>query len=202
MCEEVFPQKKQINDSAPGPEREPRGIVAFSTTISWVSTEVQTMADLGEAPSAMRTPLYLILSAVGLLMIVGTFLTWASVNVGEGDVAASASGSGMQAGGWGLSALICGAAIVALGIIGYFVNPFSDPEAMFITAIGAAVTVAALLKIGDSQSLFAGEAIFEFHDAGSSAGIGLWLVLLAGLDAFLGGIWILISRPRAEARLS
>lgn len=159
-------------------------------------------AGLDDGPVALRTPLYPIIALDGLLIVIGTFLTWASVDAGQGAEAVSASITGMDAGGWGAAAIVCGVAIFALGILGYFWNPFSDPEAMFIALFGAAAVVGALVKIGDSASLFAGEAIFDYFDASSSAGIGLWLVLIGGLLSLLGAIWILISRPGAQTRLT
>lgn len=167
-----------------------------------VSTEVQTMVDLDGGPVALRTPLYPIVSLFGLLILLGTFLTWTSVDAGEGDAAVSATVTGLEAGGWGAAAIVCGLAIAVLGVLGYFWNPFNDPEAAFITLFGGAALVGSLVKIGDSASLFAGEAIFDYFDASSSAGIGLWLVLLGGLLSMLSGVWILISRPGAQTRLT
>lgn len=184
-----------------------RSVWPLRARLRGVSTDVQTMADqtmadLGDGPVALRTPLYPIIALDGLLIVIGSFLTWASVDAGQGDEAVSASVTGMEAGGWGAAAIVCGIAIFALGILGYFWNPFNDPEAAFIALFGAAVVAGALVKIGDSASLFAGEAIFDYFDASSSAGLGLWLVLLGGLLSLLGAVWILVSRPAAQSRLT
>jgi len=157
------------------------------------------MAGLGDnnGAVAMRTPLYLLISLTGIVMIVATFLPWAGIAGpdGGGDVT---SVSGLDAGGWGLAALITGIAIVALGILGYFWNPFDDPEALFVAIFGALVAIGALLKVLDTGSLF--ELANDFDSVNSGARIGLWLVLLAGADAMLSGLWILYSRPIAERR--
>lgn len=144
----------------------------------------------------MRTPLYLLISLTGVVIIIATFLTWAGVEgPGGSDVSTV---SGIDAGGWGLAALIAGIAIVALGILGYFWNPFDDPEALFITIFGAVVAIGALIKISDAGSLFVLSNDFDGINAGSR--IGLWLVCIAGLDAMVSGLWILYSRPIAERR--
>ncbi len=159
------------------------------------------MANLDDGPIALRTPLYLIVAGFGLIMFIAVFLEWASAAHPETS-ALSLSVSGTNAGGWGLGAIVAGLAILALGILGYLWNPFSDPEAIFIGAISLAVLVGALVKMADTASLFSdSEALFEFFDASTSAGVGLWLVLLTALASFLSAVWILFSRPRAESRL-
>lgn len=158
------------------------------------------MADFDDAPIALRTPLYPIISVFGLLMVVATFLTWASASNPD-DSSISDSVTGLDAGGWGLSALIVGLVIAALGVLGYFWNPFSDPEAMFIAAFAAAALVASIVKIANPNSLFSGEGfIVDYFD--SSPGVGLWIVLLASLAALVSGLWIAFSRPKAQARLT
>lgn len=161
---------------------------------------MQTPTDLddGDAPVALRTPLYPIISAFGLLIVVAAFLPWAGVSAADRSGDATAI-SGLDAGGWGLSAIVVGVAIAVLADVGYFWNPFSDPEAMFLTAFGAATTLAAVLKILDPASLIVGASDFDGPDVG--ARIGLWLVLLGGVATMLGGAWILYSRPKAQARL-
>ena len=145
------------------------------------------------AAVAMRTPLYLIVAALGVLIVIASFLTWSSV--GQATTV-----TGTDAGGWGAAAIIAGLAIAVLGVLGYFWNPFSDPEAMFIAGFGAVTALAALIKILDPASLIVGAS--DFNDPDAAAGIGLWLILLAAVAAVLSGLWILYSRPKAEARIS
>lgn len=153
----------------------------------------------GDDPIALRTPLYPILAALGVLIIIATFLPWASIE-SPTNSSLSESVAGVEAGGWGLSALVIGAVITALGVLGYVWNPFSDPEAAFIALFGALAAVGAIAKIADSSSLFTDESeLAEFLAASPS--IGLWLILLAGLASLAGGLWILFSRPRAQERL-
>ena len=70
---------------------------------------------------------------------------------------------------------------------------------MFIAGFGAVVALAALFKILDAASLFPDAG--DFNGSNVQSRIGLWLVGIAGLDAFLSSLWILFSRPKAEARL-
>ena len=83
---------------------------------------------------ALRTPLYLIMAALGLLIVVATFLPWATVDSVGPDV----SVTGTDAGGWGAAAIIVGLAIAVISVIGYFWNPFSDPEAVFVAGFALA----------------------------------------------------------------
>lgn len=150
---------------------------------------------------ALRTPLYPIISLFGALMVVATFLTWASIEPIEGVEAGAASVTGLDTSGWGAAAIVIGIAIFALGILGFVWNPFSDPEAVFIALFGLAAVVGSLVKIADTASLLTGAEVFDFFDPSTSAGIGLWLVLVAGLASVLGAVWILVSRPAAQTRL-
>lgn len=143
---------------------------------------------------ALRTPLYLILAALGVLIFVATFLPWATVASTGNDV----SIAGTEAGGWGAAAFIAGAAIAVIGVIGYFWNPFSDPEALFIAGFSLATLIAAIAKLGDTAS-FVDPADEFFPDA--AAGIGLWLIFVAAVVALVGAAWIVVSRPSAETRL-
>ena len=165
------------------------------------------MADLDDAPVALRTPLYPLISLVGVFMVICTFLPWAGVKLeGEGEIVGGptdgfiSSINGLDAGGWGLGALIAGIAIAMLGVIGYFWNPFSDPEAAFIAVFGAAVALGALFKILDPASLY--PVAEDFDAPNASSRLGLWLLGVAGLDAMVSGLWILFSRPKAQARLT
>ena len=130
------------------------------------------------------------------------FFPWAGIKIDtDGEIVGGptdgfvSSISGLDAGGWGLGVMIAGIAIAALGILGYFWNPFSDPEAMFIVGFGVIVVVAALVKIADPASLFPDASDFDAPNVSSR--LGLWLVLIAGLDALMSAAWILFSRPKA-----
>lgn len=150
---------------------------------------------------ALRTPLYLIIAALGVLIFVATFLPWATVDTANAPLADGIvdSSSGLEAGGWGAAAIVVGIAIAAIGVLGYVWNPFSDPEAMFIAGFAVLALIAAGIKLGDANDLV-GTEIVDYYDA--SAGIGLYLILVAANLALLGSLWILFSRPKAEARLA
>jgi len=178
-------------------------------------SDVQTLGDFGGGSTAdddggtlaLRTPLYLIIAALGAAIAVGTFLPWAGVQAqGQGTVIGDpvdgfvTSVTGFDAGGWGLSALIAGAAIVLLGVLGYLWNPFSDPEAVFVAVFAAVTAVAALFKILDAASLF--PVAGDFDAPNTSVRLGLWVILIAATLALLSALWILYSRPKAQARLT
>jgi len=157
-------------------------------------------------PVALRTPLYPIIALFGVAIVVGAFLPWAGFkSPSEGEVIGEApdgfvlSLTGLDAGGWGLAAIIAGAAIAFLGVLGYFWNPFSDPEAMFIAAFSAVVAVSALFKFADTASLF--PVARDFDGANATVRQGLWVILIAAAAALVSAIWILLSRPRAQTRL-
>lgn len=173
------------------------GIGAFSVgSESSLSKIASLYAMATDRPvMALRTPLYLFLSLLGIVIFVSTFLPWATVASEGADI----SVAGTEAGGWGAAALVAGFAIAVIAVIGYFWNPFSDPEALFIVGFALATVIASIAKMGDTASLVDPAGEF-FPDA--SAGIGLWLILLAAVVAVAGGAWIAVSRPRAETRLS
>lgn len=149
---------------------------------------------------ALRTPLYLILAALGVVIFVATFLPWVTVDTQGATMASGVaeSATGLDAGGWGASAIVVGLIIAAIGVIGYFVNPFSDPEALFIAGFAVATIIAAFAKIGDSATIM-GTDIVDYYDA--TTGIGLWLILVCAIAALVGAAWIVVSRPSAETRL-
>jgi len=144
---------------------------------------------------ALRTPLYLFIALLGVVILVATFLPWATVDSAGSDV----SVAGTEAGGWGLAAIVAGLAIAVISVIGYFWNPFSDPEALFIAGFSVATLVAAIAKLGDLASLV--DPADEFFPE-ASAGIGLWLILIAAVMGLVSAAWIAVSRPRAETRLA
>ena len=149
---------------------------------------------LDEGPVALRTPLYPLIAVVGVVIFVSVFLPWAGVN------GASNSISGLDAGGWGLGAMVAGIAIAALGVLGYFWNPFSDPEAAFIAGFALLAALAAITKIADPASLFPAAADFDAPEVG--ARVGLWIILLGSAASLASALWILVSRPKAAARLT
>lgn len=183
----------------------------WATIRSVSAADVQTMGNFDDIsdgdPVALRTPLYLLISLVGLFLVACAFFPWAGIKIDtDGEIVGGptdgfiSSITGLDAGGWGLGVIIAGIAIAALGVLGYFWNPFSDPEAMFIAGFGLVVVIAALLKIVDPASLFPDAGDFDAPNVSSR--LGLWLVLIAGLDAMLSAAWILFSRPKAQARLN
>lgn len=150
---------------------------------------------------ALRTPLYLILAALGVLIFVAAFLPWATVDTDGAELASGVtdSATGLDAGGWGAAAIVVGLAIAAIGVLGYFWNPFSDPEAMFIGLFAVLALIGAIVKLGDTNDLV-GTEIVDYYNAG--AGVGLYLIMICAALALAGALWIVFDRPRAESRLA
>ncbi len=170
-------------------------------TVTTDATNAGAGATVATTQSALRTPAYLVLSLIGAGIAAAAFLPWAGVSRTDGAVFEFASQVvGIDAGGWGLAAIIAGAAIVLLGLIGYFVNPFSDPEALFITGFGAAITAAALFKMFSPNSLIDPDGLYP--DADAAIGPGLWLIVVGGALCVAGGLAIAGSRRDADKRLS
>ena len=120
--------------------------------------EAATVADAplddGTWPAAMRTSAYLVVALLGLGIAASAFLPWAGVPRADGSEYDFASEVvGVDAGGWGEAAIAVGAAIFLLGVLGYFWNPFSDPEALFISVFASLALAGAVLKMmGHLQS--------------------------------------------------
>lgn len=147
--------------------------------------------------TAMRTPAYLVLSLLGLGIALAALAPWAGVRRDGGSAFDFASSvTGVDAGGWGAAAIVAGIAMLLLGLIGYFVNPFSDPEARFIVAFGVATLVAAIWKLLDVASIV--DPDNEFNVTGAAAGPGLWLIAAAALLAVIGALAILATRNRVQ----
>ena len=151
----------------------------------------------GPWPTAMRTSVYLVISLLGLGIAATAFLPWAGVPRADGSTYDFASEVvGVDAGGWGEAAIAAGAAIFLLGLLGYFWNPFSDPEALFIGVFASLTLAGAVVKMLDVSSLVDPEQ--EFFDVDATIAPGLWLLAVAAGLALLLAVWILMARPAAE----
>lgn len=152
------------------------------------------------ALAGLATPAYLALSLLGLAIAATSMGTWVGVpRPGGANLDFGLTVAGLDAGGWGLAAIVAGASIFILGLIGYFVNPFSDPEALLIAAFSAAVIVGAGSKILDPASLVNGAD--EFPESAVAAGPVLWLMLAAAVAALAGAAAIVAGRARAHQQL-
>lgn len=136
----------------------------------------------------VRKPMYLVLSFFGFTIIRSAMSdTWAKV--GQSDSALSVTG--FQVPGWGIAAAICGIAIIVIGLIGYFVNPYNDPEGLWLAGFGLLTAVAAVAKIMNPASLI--EVSHDYPEATVSAGFGLWMILIVSIPLVVGGTALYLS---------
>lgn len=147
-----------------------------------------------DAPPAMRTSAYLVIAALGIIIVVAAFQPWAGVpKVGGSTYDFASEVVGVDAGGWGETAIVAGAVIFALGVLGYFWNPFSDPEALLIAGFSTATMIGAVAKMLDAESLIDPDG--EFFDVEATVAPALWVILGASIVALGLAVWILMSRP-------
>lgn len=155
----------------------------------------------GAQRAAMRTSAYLVISPLGIGIAATAFLPWAGVPRADGSAYDFAIDVvGVDAGGWGEAAIVIGAAIFLLGLLGYFWNPFSDPEALFVAGFSALALGGVVVKMLDVASLVDPDG--EYFDVDAKIAPGLWLLGLAAASSLLLALWILLSRPAAERTTS
>jgi hypothetical protein len=182
------------------------------------------------ARAGKSSPVAAALALVGsLLLIVGSFMTWATASVDvarfaqalgvdpsllQGAVGqTSKSFSGMASGTDGKFTLIAGIIAVILAIL-VFVQP-SMRKALAIVLIiaglvGAGVALYDLSKINDVKQQALGSAGAALQQAGLTAsaldnafsvkaGIGLWACAAGGLVVVIGGVMLLLGKAGGEA---
>lgn len=145
---------------------------------------------------AMRTPAYLVLSLLGVAVAALAWAPWHGVApVGQPGLGLVDTFAGVDIDGWGTAAVVGGVALALLGILGYFWNPFSDPEAVFIALISTLVLVGAIYRIFDVRG-WSFEPV-EF-DGTYQVATGLWLLALAAALSLIGSLLIVVTRGRAD----
>lgn len=128
-----------------------------------------------------KNPGYFGLVLLGAAIAAMAFLDWADSDLG--------TIVGTDMGAWVTFA--CGVTIAVLGVVGYFWNPFSDPEALFAAIFGAAALAYAIYKVVDL------DAQAGLRDA--SPAVGLWITAAAGGAAVLAGLAIFLEEPDLDA---
>ena len=148
-------------------------------------------------PVARRTTAYLVISLLGAGIAVAAFLPWVGVaKPGAGSYDFAVDVIGVDAGGWGEAAFVAGVAIFLLGILGYFWNPFSDPEAGFVAGFSTLTLVAAFIKMADLDSFVDPDG--DFNNAKSTVAPAYWLIILCAALALALALWILLTRPSID----
>jgi len=168
--------------------------------MSITTSQTTTAADAAMAARpAMRTPAYLVLAALGAAIAALAFVPWHGVApTGQPELGLVDTFTGVDIEGWGLAALIAGVALALLGVLGYFWNPFSDPEAVFIALISALVLAGAIYRILSVRSWTFEPTEFA---GGYEVASGLWLLALAAALSLIGSLLIVVTRGRAQNNL-
>lgn len=142
-----------------------------------------------------HTPLYLVLSALAVVMAIGLWLPWATVPTPESAAEQTNATivKGIEVGISPTLIAIAALAIALLGVIGYFWNPWSDPEALFILFFSLSALSHGIVKARNPQRIV--DPLNEFEVTNAQVGSGLYLTLICALICGLGAIWILATRP-------
>lgn len=138
----------------------------------------------------------------GLLLAVGSFLTWVTV---EASVPAANFSQKISAGGTevddGWITLVCGVVAIVAGVM--FMQKMAKPRVASILALIAAAIalVVGLIDFSDASSQVDVPAAVTAAGGSveASVGIGLYIVLLGGLGALIGGIMLLRASRGATA---
>ncbi len=126
----------------------------------------------------------------GVLMAIGSFLTWASVSA-SGAGAASKSGT---EGGDGWITLVIGIALIAAGFMAYSGKALPMWFGWAAAILGVAVAVFEFFSLKSDLDDF--NAVFEGTGVSGSLGIGFWLVVAGAL---LGIIGVAMGRSKKMA---
>jgi hypothetical protein len=139
-----------------------------------------------------RSTATIVALAGGALLVLGSFLTWASVSADLGTVLGdfgsfSESVSGTE-GGDGWFTLIAGAGAIALALYGR--QGLTKALTIVMIVIGAIGAIVAILNVLDVSSakdelVAADPTLADLYDV--SVGIGLWAALLGGFAVVVGG---------------
>jgi hypothetical protein len=151
-----------------------------------------------------RTPA-LVTIVSGALLAIGSFLTWVTVKaeVPAANFSQNVSASGTKVDdGW--ITLVCGIVAIVAGVM--FIQKMAKPRVAAILALIAAAIalVVGLIDFSDASSQVDVPAAVTAAGGSvdASVGIGLYVVLLGGLGALIGGIMLLRSRAAATDTLA
>jgi hypothetical protein len=184
-------------------------------------------------PAAKASPLPMILGIVGgALLLIGSFLTWASVSIDvtkfaealgvdptllQGSIGStSQSFSGMNDKGDGIFTLIAGLVVIVLAVVLLIKADLGKVMGALMIgagAIGAGVALYDLSRVNNVKDDALNGAAGALQGAGIdpavldgvikvSAGIGIWVCALGGLIAVLAGIMALMSKRSAAPAMT
>lgn len=183
-------------------------------------------------PATKASPLPMILAIVGgALLFLGSFLTWATATIDLTKFATalgvdpsllqgavpnnSFSASGTSAND-GIITLIAGLVVIVLAAVLFLKAHMGKIAGWLIIVagvIGAAVPLYDILTLNNRKEDALGNAASTLQGAGIdpgvmndvlkvSAGIGIWICILGGLIAIIGGVMVLMRKADAPAMTS
>jgi hypothetical protein len=158
----------------------------YVSTVAGATTGNQTTAPPVSSPVAPRTgsvaPASVAAVVGGLLVAVGSFLPWVTAST----VFGSLSRSGIDGGGDGWVTLIAGSVIALLGLI--TINKPNRGANLLIAVAAAVAFLIVALDFSDIQSRIASVESESEGMALGGVGIGLWMVALGAIVAFVASL--------------
>lgn len=139
-----------------------------------------------------HTPLYLLLSALALALAASLWLPWATVTNPTTDGFATVV-TGTDISGTSTLIIIAAIAIAILGPIGYFWNPWSDPEALLILFFSLVAAAHTFTRLRNLAAIV--DPLNEYEVTTAAAGTGLMLAMATSVICAVGAVWILATRP-------
>lgn len=142
-----------------------------------------------------QTPALLTMGS-GAVLALASFLPWAKVSVHVFTVNQSASTTGTD-GGDGWITLGCGVVAIVAGAMLYSNMARRTLQAVLALAAGIIATVVGLIDFSDARSAASDIPASIKGFGGSvdaSASFGLYLVIIAGIGAIVGGVMMLRGR--------
>lgn len=128
----------------------------------------------------------------GLALIVGSFLPWITATA---PLVGSISKSGMDDGGDGTITLVLGIAVAALCLVRLLGANTSMASAVLILLAGIGAAFIGFIDLADIQERVSSATEIS-SSISASAGAGLWAVIIGAIVSALGGLLLLVSRPR------
>ena len=183
-------------------------------------------------PAAKASPVPMILGIVGgALLFIGSFLTWATASIDVSkfaealgvdpallqsavpDTSYSTSGTG---GSDGIITLIAGLVVIVVAVVLFVKADLGKIMGALMVvggAIGAGIALYDLSTLNSAKDDILGEAAGVLQGAGIdpgvlndvvkvSAGIGIWVCILGGLIAMVGGIMALMNKASAAPAMT
>ncbi len=143
-----------------------------------------------QGPTPNRTGPVLSLIGGGLVLL-GSFLTWATVTVGIGSLGVSGTVGVSGTDGDGQITLVLGLVIVGIGVVGLMGRPRFWLISLIAGCLAALVAVIDIVDVSRTVSQVQGAYMH------ASVGIGLWVVLVGAVVGVVGAWFLRAGRSSA-----